>query len=114
LLIFNFKQGDKSIDHDAIEASVAPRLVRAGHVGDVKPLYIAREGKILMKSNSSITIENALAHLVSCYIKCSILPEYPVSTVKQKFIPVFGSCDDAENQGSSERVPINKYLQELE
>jgi hypothetical protein len=67
LLIFNFKQGDESIDHDAIEASVAPRLVGAGHVGDVKPLYIAREGKILMKSNSSVTIENALAHLVSCY-----------------------------------------------
>ena len=94
-----FKQGDESID-DAIEASFAPRLVGADHVGDVKPLYIAGEGKILMKSNSPITTENALAHLVSCYYKCSILPEYPVSTVNKKCIPVFGNCDDAENQGS--------------
>jgi hypothetical protein len=59
LLIFNFKHGDKPID-DAIEAPVAPRIVGAGHVDDAKPLYIAKEGKILMKSNSSIEIENAL------------------------------------------------------
>ncbi|CAB4031105.1 Hypothetical predicted protein [Paramuricea clavata] len=58
--------GDECID-DTIEASVASKLARAGHVSDVKPLYIAGEGKILMKLNSSVTIENTLAHLVPEY-----------------------------------------------
>jgi hypothetical protein len=93
--LLKFKQGDECID-DTIEASVASKLVRDGHVSDVKPLYIAGEGKILMKLNSSITIENALAHLVSCYYVFNIVR----IRVKKKCIPVSGSCDDAENQGS--------------
>ena len=44
---------------------LTPQLVGAGLVGDLKPLYIAGEGKILMKLNASTTMANALGLLVT-------------------------------------------------
>ena len=64
--MLKFEQDNECID-DEIQASVMPRLVGASHVGNIKPLYIAGEGKILMKLNSSTTMINALGWLVSSF-----------------------------------------------
>jgi hypothetical protein len=107
--LLKFKQDNECID-DEIQASVTPRLVGAGHVGNIKPLYIAGEGKILLKLNSSTTMINALGLLVSCFYVFNI--EYPASCKN-----VFLFLETAMMQRTREakkRVAINKFLQELE
>ena len=87
---------------------MTPQLVGAGHVGDVKPLYIAGEGKILMKLNASTTMANALGFLVSCFYVFNI--KYPASS-KNLFLE---AAMMQRTKKAKKRVAINKLLQELE
>lgn len=109
ICLFKFKQDNECIDEE-IQASITPRLVGAGEVGNIKPLYIAGEGKILMKVNSATTMANALGLLVSCFYVFNI--EYPASCKN-----VFLFLEAAMMQRTKEakkRVAINKFLQQLE
>ena len=87
-----------------------PRLVGAGHVGDIKQLYIAEEGKILVKLNASITMTNALALLLPCFYVFNI--EYLASS-KNVFLFLEAAMMQ-QTKEAKKRVGINKFFQELE
>lgn len=81
----------------------------AGDIGEINPLYIAGEGKIILKFNKSVTMLNALALLVGCYYIFNI--EYPTAT---RNIFLFLEMAMLEKTGvANKRVAINKFLQQL-
>jgi hypothetical protein len=69
-------------------------------------LYIAGEGKILTKLNTSTSMINALGLLVSCFYVFNI--EYPASC-KNVFLFLEAEMMQRTRE-AKERVAINKFL----
>ena len=100
-------------DYESIDAqianSLAPKLVEAGDVGDINPLYIVGEGKIISKLNTVTTIQ-ALVILVGCYYMLNI--EYHSST-RNVFLFLEVVLMDRSSE-AKKRVAVNKFLHELD
>ena len=88
---------------------MAPKLVGAGDVDDITPLYIVEEGKIISKLNTVTTIQ-ALVILVGSYYMLNI--EYPSST-RNVFLFLEVALMDRSSE-ANKIVAVNKFLQELD
>lgn len=93
-----------------IKESVAPQLIGGGEIGDMMPLYLVVERKVMLKINSGISIAQALAMLMACYYIFNI--EYPTS-LKSVFVMLEATIMGQPHE-AKKRVVVNKFLQELE
>lgn len=107
-LIRLFKENE-SIDK-SIQESVFPRLVVSGNLADIDPLYIAAEGRVIVKLGGlNIGMPMALALLMGTFYIFNI--EYPT---KARNTYVFLEATFLENKKKAKkRVVIQKLPKEL-
>ena len=103
-----FKENE-SIDK-SIQESVFPRLVVSGNLADIDPLYIAAEGRVIVKLGGlNIGMPMALALLMGTFYIFNI--EYPT---KARNTYVFLEATFLENKKEAKkRVVIQKLPKEL-
>lgn len=103
-------QDDECID-EAIMKSVTPRLVGAGELDNITPLYIVAEGKIMAKlSGISAGLPMPLILLMGTYYIFNVV--YPA---KAKNLFLFLEAVLLQNTAEAKkRVAVQRFLKELQ
>lgn len=79
-------------------------------MSELSPVYLAGEGRVILKLNCSVTMADALALLVGSYYIFNV--EYPNSS---RNVFIFLEMAMLEKAGDiRKRVTLNKFLQELQ